>query len=96
MKSYFFNTDYIFTDAKLEEIRENIRLNEEDLLTLSLIPLMHSKKNKTDIAIDCIEVAENLEIEKHDHSALTLLYALVDKFGDKESKKKLWEVKLLS
>ena len=83
-------------DEKLEYLREKIskgeKLTGEDILTLTFLPLMRSKKNKSDVTIESIELAERIPESNEKLQCLTLLYALFDKFGDEISKKKFKEV----
>ena len=52
-------------DEKLEYLREKIskgeKLTGEDILTLTFLPLMRSKKNKSDVTIESIELAEEYQ-----------------------------------
>jgi len=52
---------------------------------------MNTKRNKSDITLESIEVANNIKNEEDKNKCLTLLYALFDKFGDEKSKKKFKE-----
>lgn len=83
-------------DEKLEYLREKIskgeKLTGEDILTLTFLPLMRSKKNKSDVTIESIELADRIPESNEKLQCLTLLYALFDKFGDEVSKKKFKEV----
>lgn len=51
-------------DSKLKNIeykvQNNIQLTEQDIMTLSFIPLMTSKKGKSNITLESIEVAKNI------------------------------------
>lgn len=82
-------------DSKLENIKckveNNIELAEQDIMTLSFIPLMTSKKSKSDITLESIEVAKNIKSDSEKNNCLMLLYALFDKFGDDVSKKRFKE-----
>ena len=53
---------------------------------------MNTKRNKSDITLESIEVANNIKNEEDKNKCLTLLYVLFDKFGDEKSKKKFKEV----
>lgn len=76
-------------DKKLEELREKVRndevLTEEDIMSLCFIPLMNTKKSKSDIIIESIETANEIKINTYKNKCLMLLYALFDKFGDEAS-----------
>jgi len=61
-------------------------------MTLSFIPLMSSKKRKSEITLESIEIAKNISNNKEKNNCLMLLYALFDKFGDDVSKKRFKEV----
>jgi predicted transposase/invertase (TIGR01784 family) len=82
-------------DSKLKDIKQkvenNIELTDQDIMTLSFIPLMTSKKSKSDITLESIELAQNMHNNKEKNNCLMLLYALFDKFGDDISKKKFKE-----
>ncbi len=82
-------------DSKLNNIKHkvdnNIELTEQDIMTLSFIPLMTTKKSKSDITLESIELAQNIHSNKEKNNCLMLLYALFDKFGDESSKKKFKE-----
>lgn len=83
-------------DANLEDIRykveNNIELTQKDIMTLSFIPLMSSKKNKSEITLESIEVAKSINDNNEKNNCLMLLYALFDKFGDDISKRRFKEV----
>lgn len=83
-------------DAKLQNIgykvENNIELTEQDIMTLSFIPLMSSKKSKSEITLESIEMAKNINNNKEKNNCLMLLYALFDKFGDDIAKKRFKEV----
>ncbi|MFT8352298.1 DUF4351 domain-containing protein [Clostridium saccharoperbutylacetonicum] len=83
-------------DCNLEDIRykveNNIELTKKDIITLSFIPPMSSKKNKSDITLESIEIAKNIGDNIEKNNCLMLLYALFDKFGDDVSKKRFKEV----
>jgi len=82
-------------DSKLENIKQkvenNIELTEQEIMTLSFIPLMTTRKSKSDITLESLEVAKNINNNKEKNNCLMLLYALFDKFGDEFSKKKFKE-----
>lgn len=83
-------------DSKLQNIKykveNSVELTEQDIMTLSFIPLMSSEKSKSEIALESIEVAKNINNNKEKNNCLMLLYALFDKFGDDISKKRFKEV----
>lgn len=83
-------------DSKLKNIKDkvdnNIELTEQDIMTLSFIPLMSTEKSKSEITLESIEIAKNIHNNKEKNNCLMLLYALFDKFGDDSSKKRFKEV----
>lgn len=83
-------------DSKLKNIKQkvenNIELTEQEIMTLSFIPLMTTRKSKSDITIESLEVAKNINNNKEKNNCLMLLYALFDKFGDEVAKKRFKEV----
>ena len=83
-------------DAKLQtigyKVNNNIELTQQDIMTLSFIPLMSSKKTKSEITLESIEIAKNIQDNGDKNNCLMLLYALFDKFGDNVSKKRFKEV----
>ena len=83
-------------DSKLENIKQrvenNIELTDQEIMTLSFIPLMTTRKSKSDITIESLEVAKNINNNKEKNNCLMLLYALFDKFGDEVAKKRFKEV----
>ncbi len=83
-------------DSKLNNIKykvdNNIELTEQDIITLSFIPLMSSIKSKSEITLESIEIANEIKSNTDKNKCLTLLYALFDKFGDELSKKRFKEV----
>ncbi|MEG0306457.1 MAG: DUF4351 domain-containing protein [Clostridium sp.] len=83
-------------DSKLDElnykVKNNMEFTEQDIMTLSFIPLMSSVKSKSDITLDSIEVANKIQDYSDKNKCLMLLYALFDKFGDDISKKRFKEV----
>jgi hypothetical protein len=75
-----------------EKIENNTELTEQDIMSLSFIPLMSSVKSKSDITLESIDVANNIKEQNQKNKCLSLLYALFDKFGDEISKKRFKEV----
>lgn len=74
-----------------QKVENNIELTEQDIMTPSFIPLMATKKSKSDITLESIELAQNMHNNKEKNNCLMLLYSLFDKFGDDISKKKFKE-----
>jgi len=83
-------------DEKLEYLREKISkgksLTSEDILALTLIPLMSGKESSSDRSIKSITLAEKIPEGNEKLQCLTLLYSLLDKFGDEKAKSKFKEV----
>lgn len=77
-------------DEKLRYIRDKILRNEhltgKDILTLSFIPLMRGKENKSRRTLDRIELADKIPDNNEKLQCLTILYALFEKFGDEKSR----------
>ncbi|MEQ8197253.1 MAG: DUF4351 domain-containing protein [Clostridiaceae bacterium] len=53
---------------------------------------MKSKMDKSAISRQCIELANNIKNKEDKNKCIALLFALFDKFGDEDSKKKFREV----
>jgi hypothetical protein len=70
-------------DEKLQtieyKVNNNIELTQQDIMTLSFIPLMSSKKSKSEITLESIEIAKNIQDNDDKNNCLMLLYALFDK-----------------
>jgi len=83
-------------DEKLDYLGEKISngksLTSEDILTLTLIPLMSGKESSCDRSLKSINLAEKIQESNEKLQCVTLLYALLDKFGDEKAKKKFKEV----
>ncbi|MBP2023431.1 hypothetical protein J2Z44_003268 [Clostridium punense] len=83
-------------DEKIEYLRNKINnkehLTDEDILNLTFIPLMKTKMSKSERALESIELASKIPESNEKLKCMSLLYALFEKFGDKESKKKFMEV----
>lgn len=75
-----------------EKILNGLNLTDEDIVNLTLIPLMKSKRDKSTQTISCIELADQIKNSEDKSKCTTLLYALFEKFGDELSKKKFLEV----
>ena len=73
------------------KVKEGIELSENDILTLTFLPLMFSKKSKVDRAVDSIKLANKIADVDMKKTALSMLYAFVDKFADKDSKNSIME-----
>lgn len=70
-------------DEKLQtieyKVNNNIELTQQDIMTLSFIPLMSSQKSKSEITLESIEIAKNIQDNNDKNNCLMLLYALFDK-----------------
>ena len=83
-------------DEKLEYLGNKINskehLSDDDIITLSLVPLMSGKESRSQRTIKSIELADKILEATEKLQCLTLLYALFDKFGDSDSKNKFMGV----
>lgn len=83
-------------DDRLKYLKDKIfngsNLTDEDIVNLSLIPLMKSKRDKSTQTINCIELADKIKNTEDKSKCTTLLYSLFEKFGYELSKKKFLEV----
>ncbi|MHC1682290.1 MAG: DUF4351 domain-containing protein [Clostridiaceae bacterium] len=83
-------------DEKLEILENKIINNEsltgEDIMSLTLMPLMSGKTTKGERAIKSIELASKIQNEEEKSHCVSMLYALLEKFGDEYSKKRFREV----
>lgn len=86
-------------DEKLKYIEDKILnkqiLTPEDILTLTLVPLMGGKENKSIRTLHSIDLAEKIDSSENKLQCLSMLYALLEKFGDESGKKKFKETKQL-
>jgi hypothetical protein len=83
-------------DERLLQIKTKIdnglSLNEKEILGLTFVPLMKSIKSPAERAVESIKVANNISDSNNKLKCLSMLYALLDKFGDDELKEKVWEM----
>lgn len=83
-------------DEKLKYLSEKIlkreSLTEQDILSLTFLPLMSGKESKSKRTLESIELADKIPNSSEKLKCITLLYALFDKFGDEVSKKRFKEV----
>ena len=83
-------------DSTFEKLKEKVergeRLKDIEILNLTFVPLMSSTKSKSDRAIDSIKLANKIKDNENKLQCLSMLYALLDKFGDENIKKNIWEV----
>ena len=75
-----------------DKIENNKELSDDEILSLTFIPLMRGKLTRAERTLKSIELADRIESSERKLKCLTMLYALLDKFGDEESKKKFKEV----
>ncbi|WML33445.1 DUF4351 domain-containing protein [Clostridium sp. OS1-26] len=79
-------------DVFKRKIENNEELTDEEILSLTFIPLMKGKLTRAERTLKSIELADKIEAGEKKIKCLTMLYALLEKFGDEESKKKFKEV----
>lgn len=83
-------------DEKLEYLKNKIhnkeKLTKEDMMVMTFLPLMRGKESRSERAIKSIELAQSIEDNGIKLACISMLYALLDKFGDKVTKKKLKEI----
>lgn len=79
-------------DILKDKIESNEELTDEEILSLTFIPLMKGKLTRTERTLKSIELADKIESGEKKIKCLTMLYALLEKFGDEESKKRFKEV----
>lgn len=79
-------------DILKDKIENNEELTDEEILSLTFIPLMKGKLTRTERTLKSIELADKIESGEKKIKCLTMLYALLEKFGDEESKKRFKEV----
>lgn len=83
--------DSTFENLKLK-VENGHSLKDSDMLSLTLVPLMRSTRSKSERAVDSIKLAGKIKDNKNKLQCLSILYALLDKFGDETIKKSIWEV----
>ncbi len=59
------------------------------ILNITFLPLMSSRKSRSERTIKSLEMAQEVEDAQVKLECISMLYALLDKFGDQISKKKL-------
>ncbi|MBC2582291.1 DUF4351 domain-containing protein [Clostridium sp. DJ247] len=79
-------------DVLKGKIENNEELTDEEILSLTFIPLMKGKLTRAERTLKSIQLADKIETGEKKIKCLTMLYALLEKFGDEESKKKFKEV----
>lgn len=75
-----------------DKVSKGEYLTNEELLSLTFIPLMNSKEDKSIQTIKSIELAKEMKESDNKFQCITLLFAFLEKFGDIESKKMFKEV----
>ncbi|OFI06484.1 hypothetical protein CLOACE_09840 [Clostridium acetireducens DSM 10703] len=83
--------DAAYNDLKMK-IAKGDELTKKEILSLTFIPLMKGKEDKSTRTIKSIELAEHMKENTTKLQCITLLYAFLEKFGDAKSKKKFKEV----
>lgn len=89
MKKY--NGDKIYDKIK-SKIENKVRLDKQEIMELTFLPIMKNSKNVSDRTIESIELADKLEDGREKLQCVSMLYAFLEKFGDEKSKKRLMEV----
>ncbi|MEA5007185.1 DUF4351 domain-containing protein [Clostridium tyrobutyricum] len=83
-------------DEKLKYLTSKIhnkeKLTKDDILSMTFLPLMRGSESRGQRAIKSIELAQSIEDNETKLECINMLYALLDKFGDKTNKKKLKEM----
>lgn len=74
------------------KIQDNKKLTKEDILSLTFLPLMKSNISKEERVLESIKMAENINNNEIKLQSLSMLYALLEKFGDKSNLKRFKEV----
>lgn len=80
--------DIIFDQLK-SKVEKGENLKDIEMLSLTFVPLMNSKRSKGDRAIDSIKLASKIKDSNNKLESLSMLYALLDKFGDENIKKSI-------
>lgn len=82
-------------DAILEKIKERmeakIRLTDEELFKLSILPLMHSVRERQELIHDTVEVAKNIQDDYKQIQVIAGILTATDKFIDDEYAEKVRE-----
>ncbi|MHC6179304.1 DUF4351 domain-containing protein [Clostridium sp. JNZ X4-2] len=83
-------------DERLKYLKNKIynreKLNYNDILSMTFLPLMSGSGNRGERAVKSIELAKSIGDNETKLECTSMLYALLDKFGDETSKKKLKEM----
>lgn len=83
-------------DQKLRILEDKILNNEtltgEDIMALTLVPIMSGCSSRMERTIKSIELASKIKNEEEKVHCVSMLYALLEKFGDSYSKKRFKEV----
>jgi hypothetical protein len=90
---YFADLD---GDLILKELTSKIEnkedLKSKDMMNLTFLSLMKSKKSKYDLVDKSIDLVKKIEEENKRETCINLLYGLCDKFGDDKLLEKIEEV----
>jgi len=83
-------------DEKLKYLENKINnkesLSKEDILTLIFLPLMSGRESRSTRTLKSIELTQKIEDAEERTDSVSMLYALLEKFGDEQSMKKFKEV----
>ena len=85
-----FNGDEIFDDLN-DKVQRKQKLTEKDKLNLIFLPLMKSKTDKNQMAINAVELASKITDDKEKMLYIGAIVGISDKFIDKEYVLKLKE-----
>lgn len=94
IKTFYMSSldgDSIFENIK-RKIEQGDNLDDVDILKLTFIPLMSSKIDKAQRAVNCIKAAAQIKSNENKIQCISMLFALLNKFGNDEIKKSIWEV----
>ena len=80
---YMKNLDGDKTKETLfHKISNNIELTSEDILSLTFLPLMRSNESREDRVLESIKMADSIINNEIKLQSLSMLYALLEKFGN--------------
>lgn len=89
MSSINGDENYSKLKHKMETKEE---LSDKDILTLTFLPIMKGSESKSERVIKSIELANSMKDSNKKLKCLSMLYALLQKFGDDIDKDKVKEV----
>ncbi|MCH3965108.1 MAG: DUF4351 domain-containing protein [Clostridium sp.] len=83
-------------DERIEYLKNKIhngeKLTYNDILCITFLPLMSGSESRSERAVKSIELAQSIEDNGTKLECTSMLYALLDKFGDEISRRKLKEM----